>query len=160
MIRPQCRFKEILSRLTAACAAVYGDRLVSLVVFGSVGRGSARQESDVDLLVVADPLPQRRLRRMDEFEAVERALGGEAGGCPHRLSPVFKTPRELRAGTPLLLDMIDDGLVLYDRDCFFASIIDQLRSRLEHLGARRHWRGDAWFWDLKPDYGPGEVFEL
>jgi hypothetical protein len=31
---------------------------------------------------------------------------------------------------------------------------------LEQLGARRIWRGNAWFWDLKPDYRPGEVFEL
>jgi hypothetical protein len=27
-------------------------------------------------------------------------------------------------------------------------------------GARRIWCGNAWYWDLKPDYRPGEVFEL
>ena len=31
---------------------------------------------------------------------------------------------------------------------------------LEKLGARRIWRGEAWMWDLKPDYKVGEVFEL
>jgi hypothetical protein len=24
----------------------------------------------------------------------------------------------------------------------------------------RIWRGNAWLWDLKPDYQPGDVFEL
>jgi hypothetical protein len=36
----------------------------------------------------------------------------------------------------------------------------RLRERLATLGARRVWRGNAWFWDLKPDYQPGDVFEL
>jgi hypothetical protein len=31
---------------------------------------------------------------------------------------------------------------------------------LAHLGARRVWLGNAWYWDLKPDYRPGDVFEL
>ena len=26
-------------------------------------------------------------------------------------------------------------------------------------GSRRIWRGDAWYWDLKPDYTPSEVVE-
>jgi len=48
--------------------ALYGDRLVRLLVFGSRGRGDAEEESDLDLLVVLDELesPWVELRRMDE----------------------------------------------------------------------------------------------
>ncbi|MFB3904718.1 MAG: hypothetical protein ACE15E_14805 [Acidobacteriota bacterium] len=35
-----------------------------------------------------------------------------------------------------------------------------LKDRLARLGARRVWQGNAWHWDLKPDYKPGDVFEL
>ena len=38
--------------------------------------------------------------------------------------------------------------------------LDRFAARLAALGARRKWRGSAWYWDLKPDYRPGEVFEL
>ena len=54
-------FDELLEARSAACSRHYGDRLVSLVVFGSVGRGTARPDSDVDFIVVADPLPDGRM---------------------------------------------------------------------------------------------------
>jgi hypothetical protein len=60
----------------------------------------------------------------------------------------------------LFLDMVDDARVLVDHDGVFAAARDRWRHRLLALGARRIWRGNAWLWDLKPDYRPGEVFEL
>jgi hypothetical protein len=35
-----------------------------------------------------------------------------------------------------------------------------MRDRLDALGSRRIWRGTRWYWDLKPDYRPGMIFEL
>ena len=76
------------------------------------------------------------------------------------VSPVLKTPLEVEQGSPLFLDMVDDAILLVDRDGFLSQVLQNLRDRLARLGARRIWRGNAWFWDLKPDYKPGEVFEL
>ena len=134
-------------------------------MFGSVGRGTPRPDSDVDLLVVADPLPGGRLARADEFAAVEADLATSRrhmnrAGFDAALSPVFKTPDEIRQGSPLLFDLTTDARYLYDRDRFLASELARLGARLAALGARRIWRGNAWFWDLKPDLRPGEVFEL
>ena len=56
--------------------------------------------------------------------------------------------------------MTEDARVLFDRAGFLARSLDALRGRLASLGARRIWRGNAWYWDLKPDYVPGEIFEL
>lgn len=158
-------FDQVLAALAEACGSHYGERLVALAVFGSVGRGTARPNSDIDLLVVADPLPDGRLARVREFEAVDRALApalreARDRGVATELSPVFKTPQEIAAGSPLLLDMTDDARVLVDREAFLAGALDRFRARLASLGARRIWRGNAWYWDLKPDYRPGEVFEL
>jgi hypothetical protein len=102
---------------------------------------------------------------MGGFAPVERAwipiiTAGRHAGFFTECSPVFKTPAEMRAGSPLLLDMVDDARVLFDREGFFAGAMMRLRERLAALGARRVWRGNAWFWDLKPDYQPGDVFEL
>ncbi|HUE89895.1 MAG TPA: nucleotidyltransferase domain-containing protein, partial [Vicinamibacterales bacterium] len=143
----------------------YGPRLVSLVVFGSIGRGTPRPDSDVDLLIVAENLPDGRMARVDEFAPVEQALAatladGRRLGFFNECSPVFKTPDEVLAGSPLLLDMVEDARVLVDRDAFFQAAIDRLKERLARQGARRIWRGNAWLWDLKPDYQPGDVFEL
>lgn len=158
-------FEAFLDAIGDACRRHYGDRLVSAAVFGSVGRGTPRPDSDVDLLIVAEPLPDGRLARADDFRAVEAELGPcrlamHRAGLEASLSPVFKTPDEIRRGSPLLLDMTSDARCLYDRDAFLADALERLRARLSVLGARRIWRGNAWLWDLKPDLRPGEVFEL
>jgi predicted nucleotidyltransferase len=158
-------YHELLADVRAACEAHYGPRLVALAVFGSVGRGTPQPDSDVDLLVVAEGLPSGRLPRMAEFRAVEMAVGprlAEAAraGLHPSLAPIIKTPAEVLAGSPLFLDMTEDARILYDRDGFLQRALADLKARLERLGARRIWRGSAWYWDLKPDYTPGEVFEI
>jgi hypothetical protein len=102
---------------------------------------------------------------MEEFAAVEQALStrlreARAAGIETELAPVFRTPAELAQGTPLLLDMTEDARILFDPHGVLAGALQALRERLSALGARRIWRGNAWYWDLKPDYRPGDVFSL
>jgi predicted nucleotidyltransferase len=158
-------FDEVADRVLAAAHKIYGDRLVSVVLYGSVARGTMRQDSDIDLLIVARDLPVGRFNRVKEFEAVEDTVEEDirraaSRGIHTTLSPIFKTPEEVAAGSPLLLDMVEDARVLYDRENCFAGHMNRLRHRLAELGAKRVWKGNAWYWDLNPDYKPGEVFEL
>ena len=51
-------FRSALLASSEAWRSLLGARLVSLVLFGSVARGTASQSSDIDLLVVADELPR------------------------------------------------------------------------------------------------------
>lgn len=165
MARLQPSYRPLLTAILSACDAVYGDGLVTLAVFGSTGRGTATAQSDIDLLVIADPLPSGRVARVEQFEAVERAVQQHLDdlarqGRLARLSPIFKTPREAERGSLLFLDMIDDAVLLRDRDGFFAAFLGRFARRLKELGARRVQRANTWFWDLNPDYRQGEVFEL
>ncbi|MGB9866592.1 MAG: nucleotidyltransferase domain-containing protein [Bacillota bacterium] len=92
-------FQEILGELLDCLRAVYGYRLMSVVVFGSVGRGRPRHDSDIDVLIVATGLPRGRLARMEEFGKVEDMLAttlsefAQHGICTY-ISPVIKTPEE------------------------------------------------------------------
>jgi hypothetical protein len=159
------RYDRLLDELVPALRARYGPRLVAVAAFGSVGRRTPREDSDVDLLIVARGLPSGRLRRVEEFEPVEAALDASlravsADGLPVALSPIFKTPEEVVAGSPLFLDMVEDALIVHDPEGFLVGYLDGLRARLRALGARRIWAGNAWYWDLKPDLRPGEVIRL
>ena len=158
-------YEAILGDLVGACRGHYRDRLTSVAVYGSVGRGTPRFDSDIDLLIVAADLPHGRFARVADFRPVEEALApglaaARAAGLRPELSPIFKTPAELERGTPLLLDMTEDARILHDPDGCLAGVLDRLRQRLRELGSRRVWRGDAWYWDLKPDYRWGDVIEL
>ncbi len=159
------RYETILNGLREELLAQYGQRLVTCAVYGSVGRGTPREGSDIDLLVIVRGLPPGRMRRMEGFVPVEDRLAPLLTACagedgPPTLSPVLKTPEEVGSGSPLFLDMVEDARILYDEGGFFAGCLDHLRSRLRQLGAQRIRRGNAWHWVLKPDLKPGEIFEL
>jgi uncharacterized protein len=159
------RIQQLEKEVAAACLACYRERLVSVVLFGSMARGTARFDSDLDLLIVARALPAGRMQRMAEFECVEEALAPLLSKLQHdgiftSVSPIFKTTTEADAGSPLFFDMVDDARILFDPEHFFSGLLQRLRARLAQLGAKRIWRGNSWHWDLKADYKPGEVFEL
>lgn len=46
------RLRSILAELRARFEALYGDRLVKLILYGSQARGDAAPDSDIDVLVV------------------------------------------------------------------------------------------------------------
>ncbi len=98
-------FAALTERLKEESIRFYWERLVSLVLFGSVASGRMRPDSDIDLLIVAEPLPAGRMARVWEFDAVEAALNrdleaaGRAGVHTY-LSHVFKTTAEVERGSP------------------------------------------------------------
>ena len=68
------RYEALLGRLLAALREHYGEGLVACAVFGSVGRGTQRHDSDLDLLLVIRGLPRGRFRRVEGFLPVETRL--------------------------------------------------------------------------------------
>ena len=159
-------YEEILKRVFEKIKEYYGERLFSVVLFGSVARGTPRPDSDLDLLIVAEPLPRGRVKRVKEFisgveEPLEPYLREVAKkGVYPELSPVIKTRAEVLSGSPLFLDMVYHRRILYDREGFMEQYLSGLSERLKQLGAKRVKRGNAWFWVLKPDYRHPEVIEL
>ena len=159
------RYDEILRRLLAGLQGHYGARLVSVAVFGSVARRTQREDSDIDVLIVARALPRGRTARVEEFLPVERELQEWLAPprpdlMPVALSPVFKTPEEVEAGSPLFLDMVEDARILHDEGDVLAGRLERLRQRMAELGSRRVWRGNTWYWILKPDLAPGEIISF
>lgn len=157
-------FEALLDEIVSACRQVYADRLDGVVVFGSVARGTMRSDSDIDLLVVAEPLPDGRIPRMDEFDAVEVAVGhamvvAAGKGVTTRISPIVRALDECRSGGFLLYDIACDGRVLVDRAGSVDALLSEVRERLRVRGARRETRGRR-YWMLEPDLKPGDVVVL
>jgi uncharacterized protein len=75
---------------------------------------------------------------------LESVLGpAEPGHASIARSPVFESPEEVEAGSPLFLDLVEDARILYDPGSFLARYLARLRARLCELGVRRIWRGNA-----------------
>ena len=158
-------YRRVLAELLKALLEVFGEKLISLVVFGSVARGDARKDSDVDVLIVVENLPKPRFERLDIYMKAERRLDPLLDklldeGYAITISPILKTRKEAERVSPLYLDMVEDAVILYDKEEFFEGILRRLKARLEELGAERVWVGKKWYWRLKKDYKFGEVIEL
>jgi hypothetical protein len=156
---------RILESLSAECSRHFGENLVSVVIYGSVARGTHTFHSDIDLLLIADKLPAGRMNRMRDFSAVEESLydelqQAEKKGWNVEISPIIRTPSEVAMGGYIYLDMVEDALILYDRGAFFAEFLKKFRTKLENYGAKkRPWKG-GYYWEIKPGLRAGEVIEL
>ncbi|BCS93295.1 nucleotidyltransferase domain-containing protein [Metallosphaera javensis (ex Sakai et al. 2022)] len=155
-------YATILRNLLELLRERFGDDLYSLVLYGSVARREQRPDSDVDLLLIVRGLPREITRRIEIFMELEEKLNLEKymdQGYYITLSPIIKTPEEASRTSPLYFDMVQDAVILYDRDSFFSGILDRLRKKMEELGAERVRMGRMWYWRFNK-YRPGDKVEL
>jgi hypothetical protein len=157
--------RDLAVRYTGLLRSHLGDRLVSVVLFGSVARGEASATSDIDLLIVAEDLPQGQFARKRLLAPVDAAFEEDldraaAAGLEARLARIVRTPPEAARPIPLYFDLTEDAVILHDRAGFMAVVLDRVRVSLRRLGARRIRQGKTWYWDLKPDFKPGDVIEI
>ncbi len=158
-------YRSLLEKLVELLSKSLGDKLVSVVVYGSVARGSARKDSDVDVLIIAESLPKSRMMRQQLFLEVENKLEPVIDelwnmGFYVDFSPVILSVEEASRIRPIYLDMVEDSVILYDKDGFFNNIISRLREKLRELGSKRIWVKDKWYWMIKPDIRFGEVVRI
>jgi predicted nucleotidyltransferase len=73
------RFEQFLAELTAAIIKEYGPLIYSLVVYGSLATGKARQGSDLDMLLqLKEGIPTTRVGAINDLLlAVEKKYGLE-----------------------------------------------------------------------------------
>jgi len=43
---------------------------------------------------------------------------------------------------------------------FFSCYLKDFKKRFDKMGAKRIEESERWYWLLKPDYKPGETFEI
>lgn len=159
------RCRRLLARLLAQMQDIWGDALLAVALFGSVARGEGGKTSDLDLLVVHRGRPEamvhrfvgvlQELRQCPEYRDLT-----DQGFLPDPY-PVFFTSDRMADHPWLLLDVLDHGIIIFDHEGILLKELDRLKERLRRLGARKVALPDgSWYWDLKPDWKPGEVVEL
>lgn len=141
----------------------FHDDLLSVVLYGSVARGTARLDSDLDLLVVGNFSGSfsERVDRLLELEyggiLAEELNWLKTRGVLTHISWLPLRKEEASEFRPLYLDMTDESVTVYDKDGFFESVLDRIRRDLARMGSRRVELGEGRrLWLLNPEIGKEE----
>jgi predicted nucleotidyltransferase len=95
-----------ISTLRDAVAGAVGDQVSAVILFGSIARGEATLDSDIDLAVIA---PKTWRGRIELADRVRSRVGNDC-------DVVVFTPRDFerlaKSGEPVVSDIIRDGIAL------------------------------------------------
>lgn len=130
-----------VDRYVQLLEARFSRDLLSVVVFGSRVRGTAKPDSDLDVLVVARGLPVRRWPRYEGVRAAAREVSEEFAAMR---SVIALTPEEAATVRPYYLGMLSGHILLRDQERFFEGVLARLQRRLRELGARRYRDADGY----------------
>jgi len=122
-------FEEMIESYLASLKEIEGYDVKSVILFGSVARGQAKEHSDIDIIVVASGLPE--LRNRDTLPPFPKLA---------RIQDIWMTPEELEdmviAKTGFLVDTLLEGRLLRD-DGTVARARKKLVESLKRLRAIR-----------------------
>lgn len=141
---PHRAFAEVLKRYCKILLDHFKDRLLGVLVFGSVARGDWTPDSDIDLLVVVEGWGKPTWERSEELLKLRNELRGteeysRAMGAGHvpiiQHYPLDKD--EALGFHRMYLDASLDGIILFERDGFLSGVLEGVRKKLIEEGARR-----------------------
>jgi len=158
-------YKGFIDEILAGLDMTFGDDVLSVALFGSIARGTAKKDSDIDLLIIHNEVSCDPLKKFVDMQLeIENGIAYNelrAKDFYPCLSPIFMTPDEVSIKPLILLDIMDHGLILKDENGILLDKIQKLKKRLEELGSQKIvFEDSSWAWDLKPDWKPGEVIEI
>jgi predicted nucleotidyltransferase len=159
-------YRELIKKIFKEVKKYYGKNLVSFVIFGSVAKETTSPYSDIDLLIISKNLADGRAKRVLEFiENIEKKVEKDVKKLRKKkifaeLSPIIKKPEEVKTGSFLFLDMIEDAIIYYDRNKFFRNYLNALKEKLKRWGAKKVYKKGGYYWVIKENFNIKEGVEI
>jgi hypothetical protein len=73
---------------------------------------------------------------------------------------IKKIFKEVKTGSFLFLDMIEDAIIYYDRNEFFRNYLNTLKEKLKRYGAKKVYKKGGYYWVIKEDFNIKEGIEI
>ncbi len=109
---------KLSEKIISELKDVFHENLRSVILFGSYAKGTAQTYSDIDILVILN----RKFTNWTDHRDLEIELRKRLYRTIGQVSPKTATIDELKIAldnlNPLLLNIIDSGIILYDDGTF------------------------------------------
>ena len=137
--------QAIYQRIKEKAQSVEWIEIISIAVFGSVARQEDNANFDLDLLIVANGIPQKKIHRITDIVNIKRILDLD---LPVDILLVSKEECEanFRNRNPLYLNIAFDAKIIYDTG-FLIRLTEETR---EYIGLNHIRRGvNSWSFPVK-----------
>lgn len=126
------KIKTVLDEFLKECKKKFEKDLISIILFGSYARGTYKETSDIDLLVIIKKLPKEWIERKEKFEEIEKKIE-EKFGKNLEILPLTKEEllENLKDFSPLFITLPLGYEIIYDDGTFatnFKLFLEKLRN--------------------------------
>ncbi len=116
MLKLQAEYRNVLENFKKRLLKELGERIDSIILYGSMARGEATKDSDIDILIIGKD--KNNWKRVSEI-AYEIDFENEFKTF---ITTIFLTREEFEHGikvcSPFIYDVIKEGVVLYDNGTY------------------------------------------
>lgn len=117
--------ENIAKKLILELKGIFHDTLRSVILFGSCAKGTAQPYSDIDILIILNKKLANWTERRDLEIELRKRFYRTVGQVSPKVGSVEELEAALKAHNPLILNILDSGVTLYD-DGAFAKLKEHL----------------------------------
>lgn len=107
------QMRKILSELSELLQQVYGNRLKSVIVYGSVARGTSTKDSDIDILVLVEGSASELRTYEEKLNEVSADISLKYLKVFSIIDVAYQEYWEWRQISPFYRNVAEEGIVLY-----------------------------------------------
>ncbi len=132
--------QNIEEKLVSEFKTKFQSDLCSVILFGSCAKGAAQPYSDIDILIILNGRFTDRTERRDIEIELRKRLYRTVGQVSPKVGSVEELEAALKAHNPLILNILDSGIALYDDGAFV-----KLKENFKHIASTEVVkRADYW----------------
>jgi predicted nucleotidyltransferase len=159
-------FRQYLKDFLTLLKEELNDDLISLILYGSVSRGTSNSESDIDLLLIVsngffdqfneDKISEITINFYNKYQ--EDNINDKYKSHPVQLLTL--SINDLGKFRTLFYDIAVDGIIIYDTNKIGLELLTNYRNRIEKMGLKRIFLDKNDFYWKRKDIKFGEIIEL
>ena len=110
--------ENIVNKLVLELREIFKNSLNSVILFGSYAKGIAQTYSDIDILIILNRKFVNWIERRDLEIELRKRLYRTVGQVSPRVASIGELGVALENLNPLILNIVDSGIPLYDDGTF------------------------------------------